>query len=225
MYVIGLASRARGPTGDGVSDLDQLVSLAAVLAPLDRQADAPKPGAFFCPTPFAGWAFFILRGFPGFLLSPRAGNPPPIYRREVAVSTNFDYDRASRVLAAAAFSDDTTATRDEGITTRTLQRYRKRLAEDPVLSQLVAQKKAVLEREWAHKIAPALRSALDFLARAGREANPADPEAIHAIAGAFKLVNEGGLAKAVIDARLGHGSRPDAQPGRQADPAPHQHTN
>lgn len=134
------------------------------------------------------------------------------------MSHNFDYERAARALANAAFTNDTTAANDEGITIRTLQRYRKRLDADGTLSQLVAQKKAALEREWASKIAPALRSALDFLTRAGQEADPRDPEAIHAIAGAFKLVNEGALAKAVIDVRLAQHDRPSGETPREVVP-------
>lgn len=115
---------------------------------------------------------------------------------------NFDYERASRALAIAALEGDTKAATSEGVSVRTLQNYRKRLRDDDTLAQLFGSKKATLEREWAHDIAPTLRAALAFIQRASANLDPRDPEAVHAMAGALKLVNEAGLAMRVIDARL-----------------------
>ena len=115
---------------------------------------------------------------------------------------NFDYERASRALAIAALEGDAKASATEGISVRTLQNYRKRLREDDTLAQLFGSKKATLEREWAHEIAPTLRAALAFIQRASTSLDARDPEAVHAMAGALKLVNEAGLAMRVIDARL-----------------------
>lgn len=135
---------------------------------------------------------------------------------------NFDHERAARVLASAAFEGDTKAAQREGITVRTVQNYRRRLASDPRLSQLFADKKATLETEWAHDIAPTIRCALAFIQRAAEALNPGDPNAVHAMAGALKLVNEAGLALRVIDARLGDDRRPTNQSARSTSPvAPH----
>lgn len=130
---------------------------------------------------------------------------------------NFDYERASRALAAAALEGDHSAAQRENLTVRTLQNYRKRLQTDATLSQLFAEKKALLEREWAHEIAPTLRAALAFLQRAMTNLDPSDPEAVHAAAGAFKLVNEGHLTMRVIDARLAEHDQPRGEgPGQVA---------
>lgn len=132
---------------------------------------------------------------------------------------NFDYERASRALAVAALEGDAKASATENITVRTLQNYRKRLNTDTALSQLFAEKKALLEREWAHEIAPTLRAALTFLQRAMTNLDPSDPEAVHAAAGAFKLVNEGHLTMRVIDARLAEHNQPRGEgPGQMATP-------
>lgn len=121
---------------------------------------------------------------------------------------NFDYERASRALAVAALEGDAAAAKREGITVRTLQRYRKQLDADPLLSQLVAEKKAALENNWANEIAPTLRAALAFIRKAAENLDPTDPEAVHAVAGAFKLINEGHQTMKVIDARLAELHRP-----------------
>lgn len=117
-------------------------------------------------------------------------------------STHFDYERASRALAVAALEGDHIAAQREGITVRTIHNYRVRLTTDKALSELFHEKKARLETEWAHQIAPTLRAALQFLQRAMTSLDPSDPEAVHAAAGAYKLINEGHLTMKVIDARL-----------------------
>jgi len=127
---------------------------------------------------------------------------------------NFDYDRASRALAVAAMNGDATATQQENISTRTLQRYRKLMETDDHLARLVHQKKTVIECEWAHQIAPTLRAALAYIQRAAASLDTRDPEALHAMAGALKLVNEAGLAMRVIDARLAQVGGPSDQPAR-----------
>ena len=139
---------------------------------------------------------------------------------------NFDYERASRALAVAALEGDATAAQREGITVRTLQRYRKQLDTDPLLSQLVAEKKAALENNWANEIAPTLRAALAFIRKAAENLDPKDPEAVHAIAGAFKLVNEGHQTMKVIDARLAELRGPaDQVAGQVAAETTYRHTN
>ena len=140
---------------------------------------------------------------------------------------NFDYDRASRALAIAALEGDRKAAASEGLSDRTLRNYRKRLETDPTLAELFRSKKELLEREWAHRIAPTLRAALDFIERASHHLNPGDPEAVHAMAGALKLVNEAGVTVRMVDAKLaslygevGEGHRPDVAV-QSPRPVPH----
>ena len=125
---------------------------------------------------------------------------------------NFDYERAARALAIAALHGIKEAANAEGITVRTVRNYRQRLDQDEYLAELFREKKESLEREWASELAPAIRGAIDFLRRASSEANPADPEAIHSVAGALKILTGVALTKEVLDARL-------AAERRSRDPA------
>jgi uncharacterized protein (DUF2267 family) len=128
----------------------------------------------------------------------------------------FNHDRAAQVLAEAAIYGDAKAATRASITVRTIQNYRKRLAVDTLLSQLFAEKRAALERKWASSLAPAIRSAVGFLQRAAEEADPRDPEAIHAVAGAFKLLTEVAITKEILDERFAE-RRAQAEPVRQMD--------
>lgn len=114
----------------------------------------------------------------------------------------FDYERAAMILAEMPFNDDATLSQRYKISIRTLERYRSRLRTDEKLAAFVAAKKAALEREWANELAPAIREAIRFLQRAAREAHPGDPNAIHAVAGALKILSEVSMTKEVIGARL-----------------------
>ncbi|MES4791948.1 MAG: hypothetical protein C4321_02230, partial [Chloroflexota bacterium] len=78
----------------------------------------------------------------------------------------FNYERAATILAEAAFSSDETLLKKYKITSSTLGRYRARLSTDPKMREFVAIKKAVLEREWASELVPAIQAAIDFLRRA-----------------------------------------------------------
>jgi len=118
-------------------------------------------------------------------------------------------ERMARVIAESMYHGDRVVAERYGISLRTLQRYRRRYADgDPDLAALVAQKKAALEREWASELAPAIREAIDYLRRAARDADTHDPNAIHAVAGALKILSEVALTREVLSARLAAQDRP-----------------
>lgn len=134
----------------------------------------------------------------------------------------FNYERAATVLAETAFTDEATVLQRYRISSMTLSRYRKRMQTDPKLLQFVVTKKAALEREWANELAPAIREAIRFLQRAAREADPGDPNAIHAVAGALKILSEVSMTKEVIGARLAGADRAQrAEAGAVAPAHPH----
>lgn len=89
-----------------------------------------------------------------------------------------------------------------GITDRTLRRYRERFGTDPRLTELVQQKRAVVNKAWANDLPSSIDKAIAFLGRAAEHANTGDPDAIHAIAGAAKILSEIQQVGRVIDARL-----------------------
>lgn len=123
----------------------------------------------------------------------------------------FNYERAATVLAETAFTDEATVLQRYGISSMTLSRYRKRLQTDHKLLEFVSLKKSSLEREWASELAPAIREAIRFLQRAARDADSSDPAAIHAVAGALKILSETAMTKEVINARLVGQDRPQRE--------------
>jgi hypothetical protein len=124
----------------------------------------------------------------------------------------FDHDRAARLLIEAAIIGDKATARKHGIALRTLQRWRVKLAGDvelsSELSQAIAEKTRELDKAWADGIGDALRDGIRFLGRAFKEADVKDPAAIHAVAGALKLLAEAETTQRVLDARLARETRP-----------------
>jgi hypothetical protein len=117
-------------------------------------------------------------------------------------------ERAAELIVEAATLGDKVTCEKSGVSLRTLQRWRGAVARDADLARLVADKKAKVEAGWADKIPGALREAIDFLARAAKDADPKDPAAIHAIAGAMKLLSETSATWKLLDARLARQNRP-----------------
>lgn len=122
--------------------------------------------------------------------------------------TQDQRDRAAKMLVEAATLGDKATAKKYGISLRSLQRWRKRLEGDTDLSSAVAAKKARVEEGWADEIPGALRAAIAFLRKAAEKADPADPAAIHSVAGAMKLLSETSATWKVLDARLARQNRP-----------------
>lgn len=121
--------------------------------------------------------------------------------------------RAAAILVDAAYLGDEAAAAKWGITWRTIVNYRNRLATDPLLFHEFSTLKEKHENQWSEQAARALRSAAEFLERAATLADPRDPTAIHAVAGAVKILNEAIMVRKLVDARLAqlaptHGSAP-----------------
>lgn len=136
-------------------------------------------------------------------------------------------EQAARIVLEAALKSgepdgDKATCAKYGITIRTLQRYRKMVAtgSNPELSQTIADKKAKVEEGWADEIPGALRAAVAFLRKAAESADATDPEAIHAVAGAMKLLSETSATWKVLDVRLARAAQPRHQPAQPATGAP-----
>ena len=114
----------------------------------------------------------------------------------------FDYERAATVLVDALYEGDVEAVQRHGVTRKSLYNWRHRLATDQRLAQLFNEKRRQAETEWAPQFVPAIRDAVEFLRRAARELDPADPDAVHAVAGALKILAEIAMTREVLDARL-----------------------
>jgi hypothetical protein len=136
-------------------------------------------------------------------------------------------ERAAQVLIEAAIlasrgltpsKADEEAAKKHGVSTRQIRRWRASLPNEPELSAHVRSKMTVVEQGWADEIPGALRASIAFLEKAAREADPKDPDAIHAVAGAMKLLSETAGYWKVLDARLARQARP--ADGSAGTPAP-----
>ena len=116
--------------------------------------------------------------------------------------TLLDYDKVATILVEALLFGDKVAANRHGITQRTIQNYKARLRDDTELSELFARKKSIVEDDWVNEIKSAMIASIDFLKRASQEADPTNPEVIHAIAGAAKILSGIGLTKDLVDARI-----------------------
>lgn len=114
----------------------------------------------------------------------------------------YNRERAARVLVDASFYGDQAAAKRAGLHERTIDNYRRYMAEDAELARLFAEKKRLFEASWASELPAAIRACIAFFVRAAQEGNPRDPEMVHAVAGAFKLVTDAGFAKAILDVKL-----------------------
>jgi hypothetical protein len=128
----------------------------------------------------------------------------------------FDRERAARILAAAALVGDKRAAQENGVTQRSLQNWRKRLASDADFSRSFVEKRNLVERDWAESLPGAIRQSIDFLQRAADEADPKDPGVIHSVAGSLKILTDVATTRRLIDARLAR----QAGPAGPAGPAP-----
>lgn len=111
-------------------------------------------------------------------------------------------ERTALILVEAAYFGDPATSQKWGIAERTIRNYRQRLNDDTELASLFQDKKELFESDWAADIPAAIRTAVNFLQRASKQADPQDHENIHAVAGALKIMSEVALTKAILDVRL-----------------------
>lgn len=119
---------------------------------------------------------------------------------------SFDYAKASTAIAECYVLGPRATTEKLQISERSLQRWRARLAKgDAKLAALVADKIRAVEADWAEALPGAICACIAFLHRAAKDADPTDPVAVHAIAGAMKLLAEVTISRRVIDEKLARG--------------------
>jgi hypothetical protein len=115
-------------------------------------------------------------------------------------------EQMAQILVEALYGGDREAAKKHGVSVRTIQLYRKRLQTDPELSRFFALKKDAFEGMWLEDSTSAIREAIRFLQRAATQADPTDPNAIHAVAGALKILAEVSLTREVLSVRLEEGT-------------------
>lgn len=114
----------------------------------------------------------------------------------------FNHDRAAAILVDAAYQGDEAAALAWGVSVRTVERYRSRMATDLQLAAFVDEKRSLVERDWADTLPETIREAADFIRRAAKQGDPKDPAMVHAVAGGMKLVSEVYFVKQMLDARF-----------------------
>lgn len=128
----------------------------------------------------------------------------------------FNHELAATVLVEAIYIGDRQAAQKYGVSERTIRNWRKRLADDPHFAAFFQHKKSASERDWGADLIPAIRASIEFVQRAARELDTANPEAVHAVAGALKILTEVALTREVIDARLARLAKSGGQPAQTA---------
>lgn len=120
-------------------------------------------------------------------------------------------EEIAEILVAASVLGPKRAAEKYGISKRVLYTYRKKLEEDPVLYQLFLEKRAKLGDEWINRIKEAIVETVEYIKRAAREADPRDPQSIHSIVGALKILSEVVFTQRVLDARTAYLGGADAE--------------
>ncbi len=115
-----------------------------------------------------------------------------------------DIDRAAEILVQSIYQSDKQTAREWGISTKTIQNYRKRMSEDDSLSIAFQRKRELVESSWVDKIGGALLKTINFIERASEEMDTSDPEALHAVTGSFKILAQTDIARMMINARYGN---------------------
>lgn len=118
-------------------------------------------------------------------------------------------ERASQILVEALLvvgvipgQADEQVGKKHGVSARQIRRWRKALGSDPELAELVRSKKALAEQGWAEQLPGAIRACIDFVFRAAGSANIKDPQAIHSMVGALKILTDVETTRRMVDARL-----------------------
>lgn len=138
-------------------------------------------------------------------------------------------DRAAKAVLEATVAGDKATCDKYGITRRTLQRWRKAIGTERHpkkrqttfgnLTENVAAKKAELEVDWAADIGKTLKAVIGAVLRSTDPDNGADikdPDVIHALAGALKILSEVSSTWKLLDVRI---RRAAGQTGTAAGPA------
>ncbi len=125
------------------------------------------------------------------------------------MSKQHTLQQMAGILAEAAYYGDSQTAAKYGVSVRTLQRWRERLAEDQSLQAAFERARAAFEQEWASEAIVAIKAGLQFLAKAAQTAKASDPAAIHAVAGGVKIASEILTVREVLDARLSGSNRTD----------------
>ena len=143
--------------------------------------------------------------------------------------SGYNRDLAAAVLIAAVYTSDAEACTKYGVSLRTLQNHRKRLATDDVLAEVFATRKALLDKTWAEDFIVPLKKGAQFLAEAFEAVRndptyQKNPMVITAVAEALRLCGDVFLTSKAIDAQFGNPDQPANQLPQEIPPAQVEYT-
>ncbi|KYC34491.1 hypothetical protein WA1_51605 [Scytonema hofmannii PCC 7110] len=97
----------------------------------------------------------------------------------------------AQILAESDYYTDVQLSARWGVSVRSIERYRKRATEDPVLTGIVGQKRKILQEQWSVNATACLNAALiEMRRRFSLAATKENAEMILAIAASVKIVGE-----------------------------------
>lgn len=119
----------------------------------------------------------------------------------------FKPEFAATLMLEAIYTTDEKACAKYNVTTRTLQKYRRRLFMDSELAKLLAEKQKTFDAAWAEELPSALREAITTIresAKAIREEKDIrmSPDVMIALSKAVRVLGEVEFTRKVIGARL-----------------------
>jgi hypothetical protein len=127
---------------------------------------------------------------------PTKGRKPD--KRHVWLSEEL----GTSLVAESAFSTDPQALCARyNVSTITLERWRKKVAADERLAEVVAQKTKALDEVWEaglRSTARELIAALAHHAHLALKADKFDPDMVHKLAGALKIVNDAAVTRGMV---------------------------
>jgi hypothetical protein len=134
------------------------------------------------------------------------------------------YERAAAVLLDALYTTDQKAAERYGVSLRSVQGWRRMLAEDSEFAAFFATKKEQFDAAWADTLPIALKEGVGLLAECARAIRSdarmmKNPAVIAAVAGAVKICAEVYLTGKVIDARIAGTDRQAGQVPLEGDTA------
>lgn len=127
----------------------------------------------------------------------------------------FNRERSAEILLEAyLLRDDKRVAKAHGITDRTIRAYRQRLDTDAEFAALFLAKKSQATDAWLERVPGALVASIDFLQRAAVEGDPKNPDMVHSVAGAMKLIGELSATWRIVDARVARQAGAATTPAR-----------
>jgi hypothetical protein len=112
-------------------------------------------------------------------------------------------ERIAEILVEATRGRDWQGTAAKhGISERTLYRWQARIATDPKLADLVSKRSEQSSATWASEADATLLECVRFIRKAATEGDPQNPDQVHSVAGAMKLLGELDTAKKFLQLRI-----------------------